>query len=67
MTIKEAIRILDPRTTVAALAEIGYYAGFRSHEAELEAVNKACVLACEIMDKYLKEHGESEENNEETN
>ena len=57
MTIKEAIRILDLRTTVAALAEIGYYAGFRSHEAKLEAVNEACILACEVMEKYLEEHG----------
>lgn len=58
MTIKEAIRILDPRTTVAALAEIGYYAGFRSQEAELEAVNEACSVACEVMEKYLLEHKE---------
>lgn len=67
MTIKQAIRILDPRTTIETLAEIGYYAGFRSHEAEREAVDEACVLACEVMEKYLEEHGESEESNEETN
>lgn len=58
MSIEQAIRILHPDTTVAALAEIGYYAGFRSKEAELEAVNEACIVACEVMEKYLLEHGE---------
>lgn len=47
MSVEQAIRILHPDTTVEALAEIGYYAGFRSQEAELEAVNEACNVACE--------------------
>ena len=54
MSVEQAIRILHPDTTVEALVEIGYYAGFRSQEA----VDEACVLACEIMEKYLEEHGE---------
>ena len=44
MSVEQAIRILHPDTTVEALAEIGYYAGFRSQEAELEAVNEACSV-----------------------
>ena len=58
MSIEQAIRILHHDTTVAALAEIGYYAGFRSKEAELEAVKEACIVACEVMEKYLLEHEE---------
>lgn len=45
MTIEEAIRILDPETTAEALAEIEYYAGFRGKEAEIKAVEDACILA----------------------
>ena len=58
MSVEQAIRILHPDTTVEALAEIGYYAGFRSKEAELEAVNEVCIVACEVMEKYLLEHKE---------
>lgn len=45
MTREEAIRILDPVTSMDALAEIEYYAGFRSEEAVRKAVNDACILA----------------------
>lgn len=45
MTREEAIRILDPETTAEALAEIDYYAGFRGKEAEIKAVEDACILA----------------------
>lgn len=58
MSVEQAIRILHPDTTVEALAEIGYYAGFRSQKAELEAVNEACSVACEVIEKYLLEHKE---------
>lgn len=58
MSVEQAIRILHPDTTVEALAEIGYYTGFRSKEAELEAVNEACIVAFEVMEKYLLEHKE---------
>ena len=58
MSVEQAIRILHPDTTVEALAEIGYYAGFRSQDAELEAVNEACNVACEVMEKYLLEYKE---------
>lgn len=45
MTIEEAIRILDPETTVEALEEIEYYAGFRGEEAVKKAADDACILA----------------------
>lgn len=45
MTREDAIRILDPETTAEALAEIEYYAGFRGKEAEIKAVEDACILA----------------------
>lgn len=45
MTIEEAIRILDPETTVEALEEIEYYAGFRGKEAMKKAFSDASILA----------------------
>ena len=45
MTREEAIRILDPVTSMDALAEIEYYAGFRGQEAVRKAVDDACILA----------------------
>lgn len=44
MTREEAIRILDPATTVEALAEIEYYAGF-SQTAMIDALSDACEVA----------------------
>ncbi len=51
--IKQAIRILDPETTRDALIEAEYYGGF-DQEARLDAVNKACEVACEVMREYLR-------------
>lgn len=45
MTREEAIRILDPVTSMDALAEIEYYAGFRGEEAVRKAVDDDCILA----------------------
>ena len=45
MTREEAIRILDPETTVEAIAEIEYYGGFNGKTAAVQAVSDACVLA----------------------
>lgn len=45
MTREEAIRILDPETTVEALAEIEYYNGFSGKTAAVQAVTDACILA----------------------
>lgn len=53
MTIKEAIRLLDPATTAEAISEIEYYGGFNGEIAAVQAVSDACEVACEIMRKYL--------------
>lgn len=45
MTREEAIRILDPETTVEAISEIEYYGGFNGETAAVQAVSDACVLA----------------------
>jgi len=51
MTREEAIRILDPATTVEALAEIEYYAGFSGQKAKVAACNEACEIAVADMRK----------------
>lgn len=53
MTPQEAIKILHPDTTVAAIAEIEYYAGFKGGEATIKAVEDACVVACEALEKSV--------------
>ena len=56
MTIEQAIRLLDPKTTRDAIAEIEYKAGFNGKAESVKAVNEACKLACEIM----RDHQETE-------
>lgn len=51
MTIKEAIMLLNPKTTALALAEIEYYNGFSGKEACIEAIEDACRLAIEALEK----------------
>lgn len=59
MTIEQAIQILHPDTTTETLERISYYAGSHSEETVLKIVKEACVVACEIMQKYLLEHEET--------
>lgn len=54
MTLTDAKMILHPDTTLLALAEIEYYAGFSGQEAKLKAVNEACIVACEAIEKLEK-------------
>lgn len=54
ISIEEAIRILDPKTSADAIAEIEYCAGF-NRDKPIEKVNEACVVACDIMREYLKD------------
>lgn len=49
VTRAEAIRILDPKTTGEALAEIEYYNGFSGKKAAVHAVSDACELAVADM------------------
>lgn len=51
MTYEEAKKILHPDTTLETLAEIEYYAGFNGQQAKINAVNEACLVACEALDK----------------
>jgi hypothetical protein len=61
VTYQEAKRILHPDTTTAALAEIAYYAEFHGEEAKLEAVNEACVVACEALDTVISAQSTTED------
>lgn len=49
MTYEEAKRILHPDTTREALAEIE----FKGKEKSQEAVDEACLMACEALDKQI--------------
>ncbi len=49
ITLKEAIRILDPKTSEKALLEYEYYGGFRGKEAREEAFKQAINIACAAM------------------
>ena len=55
MTSKEAKRILHPDTTREALAEIEFLGGFHGKEKSREAVDEACLMACEALDKQIPE------------
>ena len=52
MTIEQAIRLLDPKTTREEILRIGAEAGHRGARAGVEAVEEACKLACECMAVY---------------
>lgn len=51
MTIDDAIRILDPKTTAEALAEVEYYGGFSGQEAVIKAVEDACRIAIAALER----------------
>lgn len=53
MTYEEAIRLLDPKTTREALAEIEYYGGFSGDAACVAAIEDACMLAVEALKKQI--------------
>jgi hypothetical protein len=54
MTVEEAIQILHPETTAETINRMRMVN--MSDEEILDKVNEACVLACEIMKKHLKEN-----------
>ena len=66
MTREEAIRILDPKTTGQALAEIEYYHGFTGKTAALHAVSDACEIAVAAIRRLteLESHSQALESNE---
>lgn len=55
MTYEEAKRILHPDTTREALAEIEFLGGFKGKEKTRKAVDEACLMACEALDKQIPE------------
>lgn len=55
MTINQAIRILDPKTSAEALGEIKYYGGLQGHEKMMAACDEACRIAVQTMRKYMEE------------
>lgn len=54
MTLEKAIRLLDPSTTMEAIAEIEYYAGFSGKTAAIQAIDDACEIACDAMREKLE-------------
>lgn len=53
MTYEEAIKILHQDTTLTALAEVEYYGGFNGQEAKIKAVEEACIIACDALEKQI--------------
>lgn len=54
MTIEEAIWILWPKTSAGMIYQMREDG--LSEDEIMDKINKACVLACEIMKKHLKEN-----------
>lgn len=54
MTLERAIEILHPDTTLLALGEIEYFAGFNGQEAKIKACEAACIVACEAMQREVE-------------
>lgn len=53
MTAQEAHKILHPDTSRDALWKIEYYAGFNAEKERLKAVEDACIVACEALEKQI--------------
>lgn len=52
MDINEAIRFLDPETTVKAIAEVEYYGGFNGKEKAIQKISESCDVAVAVMHGY---------------
>lgn len=57
ISIDDAIRLLDPETSIDEIIHLEYYAGF-DYESIIKRIEEACTLACNIM----RERENSEEN-----
>lgn len=57
MTIEEAIWILWPKTSAGMIYRMRED-GLSDNEV-MSKINEACVLACEIMKKYLEDNNAS--------
>ena len=57
ISIDDAIRLLDPETSIDEIIHLEYYVGF-DYESIIKRIEEACTLACNIM----RERENSEEN-----
>ncbi len=55
MEIEQAMKILHPDTTLQALAEFAYLAGFRQ-SVRIEACEEACVAVCDEIERLRAEN-----------
>lgn len=53
MTIEEAIKLLHPETTGEGIMELECYGGFEAKEKVINAIEEACILACEALEKQI--------------
>lgn len=53
MTAEEALEIFHPDTTVQTLSRIEYCSGLNGEQALKEAVDDACLVACEALEKQI--------------
>lgn len=54
MTLEQALRIIDPKTTLEACAETEYYGGFSGSKRWAEDYNKACEIAAEALREKIE-------------
>lgn len=60
MTLEQAIAILEPKTSRAALYEYQYYGGFSGEEAKIKACEEACRIAAAVMRREVSQQRRGE-------
>ena len=53
MKIEQAIKLINPETTVEAVEEVRYYGGLNANEKAYEAMKEAREIACYCMGKDI--------------
>lgn len=53
MTLEEAKRLLDVKTSGDAIAEAVYWHGLEGKDAAITGIKEACELVCEAIDKQI--------------
>lgn len=54
MTLKEAERLLNPKTSAEAISEIKYYSGFNSKDKVIKSIEEACIIACTALREKME-------------
>ena len=49
MTLEEALRFIDPKTDMDALAEVEYYNGFKGKEAAAKTLREASQMVVDFI------------------